>query len=92
MRSSELSFTLERELGKNFLVSGRIVRKNMDRTIEDVGVLNSEGSEIYIIGNPGEGLVADFMAEQGLDSLKPKRLLLSNFVSTDVLLIISIST
>jgi len=54
--------------------SARYVRKNVDRAIEDVGVLNGEGSEIYIIGNPGEGLVKSYLADQGMASLKPERL------------------
>lgn len=74
MRQSEFSVTAERQLGSKFVLSGRLVRKNIDRAIEDVGVLNSEGSEIYIIGNPGEGLVKSYLEAQGLASLKPQRL------------------
>ena len=74
MRQSEFSVTAERQLGSKFVLSGRFVRKNVDRAIEDIGVLNSEGSEIYIIGNPGEGLVKDYLEAQGLESLKPQRL------------------
>ncbi len=74
MRQSEFSVTAERDLGRNFVVSGRFVRKNIDRAVEDVGVLNSEGSEVYLIGNPGEGLVQDFLEAQGIASLKPQRL------------------
>ncbi|HKP67689.1 MAG TPA: TonB-dependent receptor [Pyrinomonadaceae bacterium] len=74
MRQSELSFNFERDLGHSMVLSARYVRKNVDRAIEDVGVLNPEGSEIYIIGNPGEGQVKSFLNAQNLESLKPKRL------------------
>ena len=74
MRQSEFSLNFERDINRNMAFSARYVRKNVDRAIEDVGVLNSAGSEIYIIGNPGEGLVSDFLTGQGLEALKPKRL------------------
>lgn len=74
MRQSEFSLNFERDLGRNMVFSARYVRKNVDHAIEDVGVLNPEGSEIYIIGNPGEGLVSQFLGSQDLQSLKPKRL------------------
>ena len=33
------------------------VHKQLDRTIEDTGALDADGNEVYIIANPGEGLV-----------------------------------
>jgi hypothetical protein len=58
-RQSEYTFGVERELGKNFVLSGRYTHKQVDRAIEDVGVFTAQGSEAYIIGNPGFGLVCE---------------------------------
>lgn len=74
MRQSEFSINFERELSRKMVFTTRYVRKNVDHAIEDVGVLNSEGSEIYIIGNPGEGLVKQYLGASDLLSLVPKRL------------------
>ena len=74
MRQSEFTVTFERDLGRNFVFSSRFVQKNLERTIEDAGVLNADGSEIYIIGNPGEGLIKRYLEQQGIEALKPKRL------------------
>lgn len=55
-RQSEYTFGLERQLGNNFLLSGRYTHKELDRAIEDIGILNAQNSEEYTIGNPGIGL------------------------------------
>ncbi len=73
MRSSETTFTIEHELGRNFVVSGRYTRKNLDRAIEDIGLRTSTGSEAYIIGNPGEGLAAQLSRDIGLIPTKAER-------------------
>ena len=73
MRTSELTFTLEHELNKNYLISGRFTRKILDRTIEDIGLRTSTGSEAYIIGNPGEGLAALYSQQTGLLPTKAVR-------------------
>ncbi|NJM53089.1 MAG: hypothetical protein HC846_06660 [Blastocatellia bacterium] len=56
-RQSEYTFGVEHQLANNLLISGRFTHKQVDRAIEDVGVFNAAGSEAYIIGNPGFGLV-----------------------------------
>lgn len=58
-RQSEYTIGVERELGRNLLFSGRFTHKQIDRAVEDVGVFNAQGSEAYIIGNPGLGLVCE---------------------------------
>jgi hypothetical protein len=35
--------------------TGRYVRTSLNRTIEDMGVLDAQGQEVYRYGNPGEG-------------------------------------
>jgi hypothetical protein len=71
-RQSEMTVTFERELNSKFVFQSRYTRKRLDRTIEDVGFINSEGSEVYIIGNPGEGVseeqrrLAGFRADRAI--------------------------
>jgi hypothetical protein len=56
-RQSELTFGFERELGFwGLMASGRYTHKQVDRAVEDIGFLNDQESEVYIIGNPGFGL------------------------------------
>ncbi len=72
-RQNELTFTFERELNSKFVVQARYTRKRLDRAIEDVGFITPSGSEAYIIGNPGIGLVAQFREEQGFTPVKARR-------------------
>jgi hypothetical protein len=55
MKLQELTFGLERELGKHLAMGARYIHKQIDRAIEDVGQLDADGNEIYTIGNPGFG-------------------------------------
>ncbi len=55
-RQSEYTFGAEHQLGRNMVIAGRFTHKQVDHAIEDIGLFNSQGSEAYIIGNPGEGL------------------------------------
>jgi len=55
-RQSEYTIGIERQMWNNFLFAGRFTHKQVDHAIEDIGLFNSQGSEAYIIGNPGEGL------------------------------------
>jgi len=72
-RQSEYTFGLERELGSNFVIAGRYTHKQVDRAIEDVGVFNDQGSEAYIIGNPGFGLVCEISSTANLPCPKANR-------------------
>jgi len=73
-RQSEFTVSLERDLGHNMVLSGRYTRKQVDRTIEDAGFQNAEGSEAYIIGNPGQGLYRQLAEAAGYrGDLKPQR-------------------
>ena len=65
-RQSEFTVGFERELGFwNLLASGRYTHKQVDRAVEDIGFLNNEGSEVYVIGNPGFGLSKTMSQEFG---------------------------
>jgi len=72
-RQSEYTIGLERSLGSNFVLAGRYTHKQIDRAIEDVGVFNAQGSEAYIIGNPGLGLVCEISSSANLPCPKAER-------------------
>ena len=55
VRQSEYTFGVERQVMRNLLVSARYTHKQLDHIVEDIGTFNAQGSEAYIIGNPGEG-------------------------------------
>ena len=55
MRSQELSFGYERQMGASLAASVRYVHKQIDKAIEDIGTITPEGNEAYVIGNPGFG-------------------------------------
>ena len=38
------------------MLGANYVHNNLARTIEDIGALDRRGNEVYIIGNPGEGI------------------------------------
>jgi hypothetical protein len=72
-RQSEFTVTFERDLGRNFVFASRFTRKQVLTVIEDAGFPNAEGSEFYIIGNPGEGLYAETADAFNLKAIKPER-------------------
>jgi Carboxypeptidase regulatory-like domain/TonB dependent receptor-like, beta-barrel/TonB-dependent Receptor Plug Domain len=72
-RQSEYTIGLERQLWNNFLLSARYTHKQVDRAVEDVGVFNDQGSEAYIIGNPGFGLVCEVADSSGFPCPKAIR-------------------
>ncbi|MEJ7847434.1 MAG: TonB-dependent receptor [Pyrinomonadaceae bacterium] len=72
-RQSEYTIGFERELMANTLFSARYTHKQLDRAIEDVGVFNAGGSEAYIIGNPGRGLVCEISTEGGQPCIEAER-------------------
>jgi TonB dependent receptor/Carboxypeptidase regulatory-like domain/TonB-dependent Receptor Plug Domain len=56
MRLQEATAGVERELGRSMAVGIRYIHKQLDNSIEDVGSLDAQGNEIYVIGNPGKGI------------------------------------
>ena len=72
-RQSEYTIGFERQLAQGFLFSARFTHKQIDRAIEDVGVFNAQGSEAYIIGNPGLGLVCTVAVTANLPCPKAQR-------------------
>jgi len=69
----EITFTFQREVARNYTFSARYTRKQVLHAIEDAGFPNSQGSEYYIIGNPGEGLYKQQADAFGLLAPKPQR-------------------
>ncbi len=55
MSSDTMNAGVEWEIAKSMVFTGRWVRNKLNRTIEDMGVLDASGNEVYRYGNPGEG-------------------------------------
>jgi len=64
-RQSEFTGGLERQLSNNYVLKGRYTWKNVDSAIEDAGIITADGSEAYIIGNPGTGLHGELLRSLG---------------------------
>ena len=56
MSSSLTNAGVEFQLNDKTVVSARYTLNHLRDTIEDLGVLDANGSEVYIYGNPGRGL------------------------------------
>ncbi len=61
MESNEITLGLEHLLGRNMSVGIRYVHKELDRTIEDVGVNLPGVGTVYYIANPGEGIAKSIL-------------------------------
>lgn len=73
-QQTEFTAGLERQLNRDFVLKGRYTFKNVDKAIEDAGIINAQGSEAYIIGNPGSGLHLELLQSLGYaKSTTPKR-------------------
>jgi hypothetical protein len=55
MSSSEFTVASEHNLGETAILSFRFTRKQLLYGIEDIGILDENGTEVYTIGNPGYG-------------------------------------
>ncbi|MBL8205968.1 MAG: TonB-dependent receptor [Blastocatellia bacterium] len=64
-RQQEFTAGFERQLSDNYLLSIRYTRKQLMDAIEDAGFPTADGSEAYIIGNPGKGLHAETAKQFG---------------------------
>jgi hypothetical protein len=71
---TEWTAGLEREIARSMVLSVRYTRKSVDNAVEDAGFPTAEGSEAYIIGNPGSGLHAATAQQFGyVKTTKPER-------------------
>ena len=64
-QQQEFTVGMQHELSRNFVLSSRFVYKDVLEAIEDAGIRNNEGSEAYIIGNPGTGLHLQILQQLG---------------------------
>jgi hypothetical protein len=55
MSTNAMNFGVEYEIRPQTVFSGRYVQNKLNRTIEDIGVLDADANEVYFYGNPGEG-------------------------------------
>lgn len=71
----EITVGFERELNSNYLLRTRYTNKTVIKAVEDAGAISKGGSEVYITGNPGEGLHAEFLKNFGYAApyAKPQR-------------------
>ncbi|HLA76055.1 MAG TPA: TonB-dependent receptor [Vicinamibacteria bacterium] len=56
MQQAEYQIGITHELTSNVVLGARFIRKNLVRTIEDVGIVVPGVGEVYYIANPGEGI------------------------------------
>ena len=55
MSQREISFGAEKKLKENFSATVRVIQKHLRYAIEDVGVLETDGTMTYYYANPGYG-------------------------------------
>ncbi len=56
MFQNSTSIGAEYQLGSHISVGAHYVHNNLSQTIEDIGAVDADGNETYVIGNPGQGL------------------------------------
>lgn len=73
-RQTEFTVGAERQFGRDFVFRARYTYKNVDEAVEDAGFVNDQGSEAYIIGNPGRGLHLESLQTFGYEKIaRPQR-------------------
>jgi carboxypeptidase family protein/TonB-dependent receptor-like protein len=58
-QSLEGTIALDRQFSSKWIGGIRYTHRDLRRAIEDIGVLDAEDSEVYLIGNPGFGQTRD---------------------------------
>jgi len=58
MKSQEASFGFDHQLSPVMAIGVRYVHKQLDYAIEDVGQLDADQNEIYLLANPGFGIAS----------------------------------
>jgi hypothetical protein len=69
MKLQEAVAGVEHQLTANMAVGVRYVHKQIDRAVEDIGAIDANNNEIYVIGNPGFGLSSTFLPDGGTSPL-----------------------
>jgi hypothetical protein len=73
MRSQEAVLGLDHELNSVMSVGARYVHKQLDRTIEDVGIIVPGLGEVFFMANPGEGVAEHIIGDEFPAVPKPVR-------------------
>ncbi len=78
MKQSSTSFGADFQVGDHGVVTVHYVHNDLLETIEDIGFLNAEGDEGYLIGNPGKRVDVGFSSRRarrrsGFATPRPKR-------------------
>ncbi|MBC7901331.1 MAG: TonB-dependent receptor [Saprospiraceae bacterium] len=63
----EFTVGFEREMGRSYVLRARYTNKKLINAIEDAGVADEGGSEVFITGNPGQGLHKEFLEAGGYE-------------------------
>jgi hypothetical protein len=64
-KSAEFTVAFDHQFSSHLVAGVRYTHRNLLRAIEDIGVLDEEGSEVYLIGNPGFGETRDTSSVYG---------------------------
>ncbi len=73
MRQQEATGGIEHQFNNVIALSARYVHKQIDRAVEDTGFLLPDGSEGYVIANPGEGITSLAFTNPNVPLPKAKR-------------------
>lgn len=73
-QQDEFTAGYQHEFARNYVIGSRFTWKDVKWAIEDAGILTPDGSEAYIIGNPGSGLHKQILDQLGYTkSVTPQR-------------------
>ena len=64
-QTREWHITLDHQLNSKVVAGARFVRKTLVNSIDDIGVLDKDDNEVYLIGNAGRGLTRDTSSVYG---------------------------
>jgi hypothetical protein len=60
---------VEREIARDLTLSVRYVHKQLDRTVDDLGLRDAGGEFVWRIANPGFGIARSFVPEGGTEAI-----------------------
>ncbi len=72
-RTREFTVGYEQRITSDLVLSGRFIHRELDRAIEDVGILNDQGSQLFTVANPGFGVICEVSAQANLPCPKAER-------------------
>ena len=74
-QTREFHVSLDHQLSSRIVAGVRFARKTLVNSIDDIGVLDAEDNEVYLIGNPGRGLTRDTKSVYGAKTPNGKEFL-----------------